>query len=259
VRRAFVVLVALLAGCGASEKDPAPKTGVEVRPFALRSEAVGETLRPYVLAPRARRDGAPLLVLLHFQGGTPEAMITDELLGELERLGDRAPVVLLPEGGGASYWHDRRDGAWARMVLEEAIPAAAKRFGADAERVSVAGTSMGGFGALHLASLRRFCSVSAHSPAVFRRRPRRGTPFDDAFDGDADFARVDPIARARELPLGTWVDVGNTDPFAPAVRALVRRMRMPRYRSWPGGHDFAFWREQTPVWLRFHLDRLERC
>lgn len=255
---ALAVLVALLAGCG-GKPDPERKTGVDVRSFALRSEAVGRTLKPHVLAPRARRDGAPLLVLLHFQGGTPEAMITDELVDALERAGKRAPVVLLPEADGDSYWHDRRDGAWARMVLEEAIPAAAKRFGADPERVSVAGTSMGGFGALHLAGLRRFCSVSAHSPAVFRRRPRRGTPFEDAFDSAADFARADPIPRARKLPMGTWVDVGHADPFAPAVRSLVRRMRAPRYRAWRGGHDFAFWRAQTPTWLRFHLDRLERC
>jgi S-formylglutathione hydrolase FrmB len=256
VRRAalLVLLLAAVAGCGGDEQPP---RGVEAHTLTLRSAAVGETLRPRVLVPRAAGERPPLLVLLHGQASSPESMESAELLAELDRLGERAPVVLLPDGGEASYWHDRRDGAWARMVLEEAIPAAARRFGADAGRVAVAGVSMGGFGALHLADRHpgRFCSVSAHSPAIFPRRPRRGSPFAEAFDGPADFARTDLIARAARIPAGTWVDVGDADPFAPAVRALVRRMREPRYREWRGGHDFTFWQRRTPEWLRFHLER----
>ena len=73
----------------------------------------------------------PLLVLLHGRGGGPEGMISDELEDALVAAGDRAPGVLLPDGGEASYWHNRRDGAWARMVVREAIPEAVKRYDAD--------------------------------------------------------------------------------------------------------------------------------
>ena len=208
-----------------------------------------------VLDPSRAPDDAPLLVLLHFQGGSPELMITDELRAELARLGERAPVVLLPKSDGTSYWHDRRTGRWASMVVDEAIPAAARRFGADERRVAVAGVSMGGFGALHLAARfpERFCSVAAHSPAVFDERPGGG--FAQAFDGPRDFERNDVIERAERIPPGTWVDIGDDDPFTPAVRKLVARMREPRYREWDGGHDVSFWTRETRAWLRYHLER----
>ncbi len=266
MRRAALLLLVLVAGCGgnaspdppaAPAPDPAPHGGVAAHDLPLRSEAVGRTLRARVLDPRRARDDAPLLVLLHGQGSSPDSMEPPELIDELERLGRRAPVVLLPDGDEASYWHDRDSGRWGRMVLDEAIPAAASRFGADPERVAIAGFSMGGFGALHLAARApgRFCSVAAHSPAVFRTRPRRGSPFEDAFDDAADFRRVDPIRHARAIPAGAWVDIGHADPFAPAVRRLAARMRRPRYRAWRGTHDFSFFLRETPRWLRFHLGR----
>ncbi len=253
-----LLLVPVLAGCGDDgAAAPAPEPDVRAHVLTVRSEAVRRSLEARVLDPARAPDDAPLLVLLHGQGSSPDSMEPPELVAALEDAGARAPVVLLPDGDEASYWHDRDSGAWARMVLDEAIPAAAARFGADPRRVAVAGFSMGGVGALHRAARepRRFCSVAAHSPAVFASRPKPGSPFAEAFDDDDDFRRADPIARARDLPAGTWVDVGAADPFAPAVRRLVRRMRRPRYREWRGGHDFSFFVREAPAWLRFHLER----
>jgi enterochelin esterase-like enzyme len=265
MRRALLIALVGLAGCGGEQRaeptTPArpepPLAGATSHTLVLRSEAVGRTLRARVLDPTRAPDGAPLLVLLHGQGSSPESMLLPELVDELVRLGGRAPVVLAPDGDEASYWHDRESGDWGRMVVEEAIPQAARRYGADASRVAIGGISMGGFGALHLAERHkgRFCSVAAHSPAVFPRHPGPGTPFEGAFDDRADFERQDLIERARRIPPGTWIDVGDADPFAPAVRRLVARMRSPRFREWKGGHDFTFWVRRTPEWLRFHLER----
>ena len=263
----LLLCLAFASGCGGDSGDaddarapkPKAKPAISVETLELDSRYVDEPLEPLVMVPRARREGAALLVLLHGQGGSPESYMSPQLVAALENLGELAPVVLLPDGGEASYWHDRKTGQWARMVLEELIPAAARKYGADATLASVGGVSMGGFGALHLSMEREFCSVSAHSPALFRTRPKRGSPFAEAFDDEGDFRRADPIRRADELQRGIWVDIGDRDGFAPATRDLVERLRAPRFRVWRGGHDFRFWVRETPTWLRFHVERLERC
>jgi S-formylglutathione hydrolase FrmB len=82
----------------------------------------------------------------------------------------RPPVVLLANGGGHSYYHDRRDRPWGSYVVREAIPAGVRRTGADPRRVAIGRISRGGFGALDLARLhpRRFCVVGGHSAALWR-------------------------------------------------------------------------------------------
>ena len=52
------------------------------------------------------------LVLLHGRGGGPSGMLSQSLFDALHHLGKRAPVVLLPDGGDHSYWHNRADGSW---------------------------------------------------------------------------------------------------------------------------------------------------
>lgn len=260
MRRALPLLVlAFVAGCGGGDDEQRASPAIAVEPVELRGEAPQQRLKPLAMVPRDRGEDVPVLILLHGQGGSPDDYVMPQLVDALERMGDRAPVVLLPDGGEASYWHDRDDGDWAQMVLDGLLSEVAVRYGADTRRVSIGGFSMGGFGALYLSTQRRFCSVSAHSPAVFERRPRPGGTFGEAFDDQADFARVDPIAHARELQPGIWVDVGDQDPFAPAVRELAGRMRAPRFRVWHGGHDLRFWLRELPRWLRFHVEALQRC
>ena len=266
MRRVLATLaLALLAGCGGGDEKPTPQRpeprppAVAVEPLELRGDAVPQPLEPVVMVPRERAASPPVLILLHGQGGSADDYLAPQLVAAVERAGEDAPLLVLPDGGEASYWHDRRDGRWAQMVLDEALDAVAEKYDADTSRVSIGGFSMGGFGALHLSTKRRFCSVSAHSPAVFRRRPKPGGTFGEAFDDRADFARTDPIGHARELQPGIWVDVGDEDPFAPAVRELAERMRAPRFRVWHGGHDLRFWLRELPTWLRFHVDALKRC
>lgn len=251
LRAAPVLLVLALAGCGGGG---APEGDA----LEQRSRAVGRTLEHRVIVPEGAADEPPLLVLLHGRGSGPEGMISDELVDALDAAGERAPVVLLPDGGDSSYWHDRRDGAWARMVVREAIPAAIERLGADPDRVAIGGISMGGFGALHLAAAfaDRFCAVGAHSPAIF---PDAGSTAEGAFDDAEDFDRHDLLRRADRIPRGAWIDIGQEDPFAPAVQSLVDRMHAPRFHPWAGGHDDVYWRSHMDEYVRFYARELADC
>ena len=131
------------------------------------SDVLGRTLEQGVFDPGVA--GRPLLVLLHGRGSNPVDVWTLGLRDGLERLGSRAPAVLLVDGGDHSYYHDRRDGPWGDYVFREAIPAALERLRADPDRIAIGGISMGGFGALDLARLHpaRFCAVGGHSPALW--------------------------------------------------------------------------------------------
>jgi hypothetical protein len=75
----------------------------------------------------AKRDGAPLLVLLHQRGGTPREILWPELLDALEAERANAPAVLLVDGRDHSYYHDRDDFDWGTHILRDAIPAARER------------------------------------------------------------------------------------------------------------------------------------
>jgi S-formylglutathione hydrolase FrmB len=228
--------------------------------FQLRSADVGRTLTetaviPRDVAPRGRR---PLLVLLHWRGGSPDMLLSNELFAGLAALGARAPLVVMPYGGGSSFFHNRRDGRWASYVVNEVIPAAVKRFGADPSRVAIGGTSMGGFGALDIARLwpGRFCAVGAHSPAIFTSA--RAT-MAGSFDGPRDFARHDLLALGPSYGrTPVWIDVGTRDRFRAADVRLAGELGV-RAHVWPGKHGSRYWRDHMAQYLRFYADALARC
>jgi S-formylglutathione hydrolase FrmB len=213
-------------------------------------------------------DGRPLLVFLHGRGrGGADSNLVDEMFAALARLGDRAPVVVFPDGGEHGYWHDRRGRAWGRYVWDGVIAAAHRRLPVDGRRVALGGISMGGFGALDLARLHRghLCAVGAHSPALWERAADTAA---GAFDDATDFARHDVIGVARRDPRafgGTrlWLDAGTADPFDPGDRAFVGALRaggVPiAVHHWPGGHEGSYWRAHWNAYLRFYASALARC
>ena len=228
--------------------------------ISVHSRFVEQTLEQGIYDPGEA--GRPLLVLLHGRGSDPEDVWTLGLREELERLGPRAPAVLLVNGGDHSYYHDRRDGRWGEYVFREAIPAALERLRADPDRVAIGGISMGGFGALDLARLHpaRFCAVGGHSPALWRTGGE--TPA-GAFDDAEDFSRHDLFAGSKRGRAAVWIDVGRDDPFFGAAKEyaqLLRRAgRQVTLYLWDGGHDRDYWKQHLDEYLGFYADALARC
>jgi S-formylglutathione hydrolase FrmB len=218
----------------------------------FRSAAIDRVERVVVLVPEGGGK-RPLLIFLHGKGGNQNAHLQDEMFDAIEALGDRAPVIAFPAGGG-SYWHDRRGGAWERMVRRELPRQVARRVVVDRSRLAVGGISMGGFGALSLARSGDYCAAGAHSPAIWRTG---GETAPGAFDDAEDFARHDVIAHPPHgIPL--WVDIGDEDPFLPGVRAFGRAAGV-RVRVRDGGHSGDYWRPHYEEYLRFYARALEDC
>jgi S-formylglutathione hydrolase FrmB len=240
--------------------------GASVVHYTLDSHVLGRRLGEVAVIPpgRGRR---PLLVFLHGRqdplplhwlvGGVsgPQSVLSNSLFAALANLGGRAPVVVALNGGGHSYFHDRRDGRWATEILREAIPESERRFHTNG-RVAIGGISMGGYGALHLASLapHRFCAVGGHSAALWTSP---GATAPGAFDDAADYARNDVFERAaafRGLPV--WIDGGTRDPFRESDRAFVAALRHAGARVvfhvWPGGHAGSYWHAHMAAYMRFY-------
>jgi S-formylglutathione hydrolase FrmB len=250
--------------------------GAKVVHYTLASRLLGRSLpelavvpsgggvRPLLILLHGRHDPSPLSWLIPTKTG-PESMLSNSFFRGLARLGSRAPVVVFLNGGGHSYYHDRLDGPWATMILREAIPGAVQRFGTTKGRIAIGGESMGGYGALHIASLKpgEFCAVGGHSAALW---VSAGQTAPGAFDDAADYARNNVFTAARRgafdhLPV--WIDGGASDPFRAADAAFVRLLRQRgvavTYHVWPGGHTASYWNSHMGAYLRFYASALTIC
>jgi S-formylglutathione hydrolase FrmB len=149
-------------------------------------------------------------------------------------------VVLLLDGGDHSYWHDRADGRWGSMVLDEAIP--------EHRRVALGGISMGGYGALLLGAERHFCAVGGHSPALWLSGADSAA---GAFDDDADYARHDIVNHPPHYSAPVWIDVGQDDPFHDAAVRYAHEIHAELHVS-PGGHDNGYWHAHMRQYFAFY-------
>ena len=243
----------------------APAHGaVKVVRYDVRSRFVHHRLPQTAVLPPGGGAGRPLLVFLHGRGRAGnESNANPAFYAALRALGTRAPVVVFPNGGDHSYFHARRSGDWGRYVLDEVIPQAVGRFGADGRRVAIGGISMGGFGAFDIARRRpsAFCAVGGHSAAMWLRS---GDSAPGAFDDAADFSRNDLVRLARahgRRPWGharLWLDGGSADPFRAADERFASALRI-RMHHWTGGHDGAYWQRHYARYLRFYAAALAAC
>ena len=224
----------------------------------------GNGSRGLLMLLHGRHDPGPLSWLVGSRTG-PESLLGDALLQAVARLGPRAPVVVLLDGGAHSYYHDRRDGKWGAMILREAIPDATRRFHTAPGRLAIGGISMGGYGAFHLASLRpsSFCAVGGHSAALWTSG---GASAPGAFDDAADYDANDVFAAARQGRydgLELWLDGGSDDPFRAAddefARLLHGRGAALSDHVWPGGHTASYWHEHMAEYLAFYAHALRSC
>ena len=245
--------------------------GSDVETFELDSQAVPGSHPVSVVVPDGAGDGSgrPVLLFLHGRSGDNGSYTDEEPFFEaLEAQGSRAPVVVFPDGGDSSYWHDRETGNWDDYVTDEVMREVADRYDVDTKRVAVGGISMGGFGALNMAIRHpgMFCAVGGHSPALC---PTGAESAAGAFDDAEDFEAKDVIGTARIDPsafagLPVWLDAGRRDPFVPGVAALGDALSasgadLRHEGDWQGGHDDEYWNAHWEDYLEFYAGALAGC
>lgn len=253
--------VAGCAGRGMSSQAaaPAPPIGVRSGSFTSRfrpQEPTGWSLALPGSTGGTRSGPMPVALFLHGTGAD-HRMVFDELDagGVLAGYvaGGGTPFAIAAIDGGETWWHRRESGTDTQsMLVEEFVPLLARQ-GVDTGRLAVFGLSMGGFGALLLASQHRVAglrAVAAMSPAVWSLYDAGRS---DNFDSAADFAANDIFALRPELePLPKRIDCGTADNLLFSVQDYVKDLPGAHEGGFQaGGHDSGYWRSILPDVLAF--------
>jgi pimeloyl-ACP methyl ester carboxylesterase len=244
-----------LVACGRGTASPA---GVERLAGTFSSRFwPGQEVRWRLARPARPAAGAgpqPLVIALHGHGGDA-GWPFDGL--HIERNVLATGLALASVDGGDFYWHARRSGVDTGAVVVDDLLALLAGKGLATARIGLIGWSMGGYGALLMASRlgpSRVAGVAAVSAALWQS-PGDSAP--GAFDDRADFLRND-VFRARpalaDIPIR--LDCGSEDPFITANRAFARGLPAAAATFTPGAHNEDYWTAQAPAqfnWLARHL------
>ncbi len=248
----------VLGRCGTAleppDVEPGPVTTGSFTSAARNGAEVGWTvIHPPGSGPG---DALPVCLFLHGRGGSNTdatgPMELPRFLAGAVADGVAPFAIASVDGGDATNWHRRADGDDpATMISDELFPFLATQ-GLAVDRPAFWGVSLGGTGALHLATLPEFSPAGAvaSSPALWKDA---GEWQEGAYDDDADFA-ANSLWNQRDLleSLDLRIDCGESDPFASRVRQFRDSLDpVPAGGIEPGCHDTAFWSRQTPDQLAF--------
>ncbi len=249
-----------LGGCGSMALVPDVEPGPLVSGSFTSAARAGAEVGWTVAYPPGSDDRAavPVCVALHGRGGDHswpfDTVALQYVLADAVERGTSPPFAIATvDGGDATNWHRRTDGDDPpAMLTDELLPMLAAR-GLETQQVGLWGWSLGGFGALLLATtmgLERIAAVVASSPALWATY---GATQPGTFDSEADFAANDIFARTTELDgVPLRVDCGTDDPFAGEVRRLRSQLDpTPEGGLRPGCHDESFWTRSAAPQLEF--------
>jgi hypothetical protein len=197
--------------------------------------------------------GQSLVIALHGYGGDADWPFSS---AHIERHVAATGLAVATVDGGNFYWHARKSGIDpSRVVVEELLPMLGSK-GLAIHRVGLIGWSMGGYGALLMATRLgrgRVAGVAAASAALWQ------SPADSAagaFDGQDDFVRNDIFTAQAERKLRSMpvrLDCGRDDPFIVANHALASDLPDAVATFDNGAHTEEYWTAHAGAqmaWLR---------
>jgi S-formylglutathione hydrolase FrmB len=225
----------------------------------------------------------PVLYFFHGLGDDEQMFIHGGAFNLLQDLWERGQIgefLVVTPSAGATFYINSRDGKvrYEDFLLQEFLPAIESRYRTRPGRANhaVAGVSMGGYGALHLAfgHPQLFSAVSAHSPAIIDKLPAFTAPtptggMRSRILGGTFGSPPDPALWERNSPLTLasttnlaglkiYFDCGDHDDFgfetgAEALDKILTSRRIPHEgHIYPGRHDWQYFAEHLPASLQFH-------
>ena len=244
----------LASACATPESLVAEDSGVTLEQGDLTSRHWPGQQVHWVLARPAGGASPRVVVALHGRGGSADGAFTGL---HLDRHVGSTGLAVAAIDGGDTYWHARRSGVDAgAMVVEDFLPLLA-RHGLRTDRIGLLGWSMGGYGALWLATQlgpHRVGGVAAESAALWLS-PGDSAP--GAFDGRADFVAHDVFRLRKRLHgIPVRLDCGLQDPFITANRTFAQGLDDVTTRFTAGGHTDGYWSSNGAAqmsWLSTHL------
>ncbi|NOY38352.1 MAG: esterase family protein [Chlorobi bacterium] len=228
----------------------------------------------------------PVLYLLHGYTDDETGWIQ---FGEAPRIadeeisnGDAPPmIIVMPDGGVTWYMNDYQEKTpWADMFIKEFIPYIESNYRIRVKREfrAIAGLSMGGFGALHLAMRNTglFATCVAMSAGIYTDEEITamrddsyenvfgfliGTGLKDKVRLNDTWKKFNPLHILDEIPkedinkVRWYIDCGDDDFLYKGNSALHVKMRdlgiNHEYRVRNGKHEWAYWRSSLRTGLGF--------
>jgi S-formylglutathione hydrolase FrmB len=228
----------------------------------------------------------PVLYFLHGLGDNEQFFLHSgawNLYEDMHEGGELQDLLIVTPQGAANFYINSKDGKtrYEDFLLQEFFPFIEKRYRAVPGRAhrAIAGISMGGYGALHLAFRHPdlFVSVSAQSAALIEQLPAflgstpnspRARVLGEVFGSPPDAAfweRNSPLTLARSANLAglkIYVDCGDQDDYgfeegAAALDRIIRARHVPHeFHIYPGRHDAVYFAEHLPAVLTFASNSL---
>ena len=230
-----------------------------IQTASFHSAARGREVSYSIFWPRGARP-TRLILALHGYGndhnGAEDDLGMSEFQAEAIDAGVPAFAVVSVDAGVGFYHPFRGDDASA-MILHELLPRLGQA-GLDTHRIGLYGWSMGGYGALRLATLlgpHRVAGVAAVSAALWQNPSDAPTV---SFAGAADYERYSVMhAQAALARIPLRIEVGDGDPFLNADREFVAGFGGSVALSvTSGGHTDGYWRSRLLGDLEFLGRRL---
>lgn len=252
---------------------------VRVEVVQFSSSLLGKGMPYSVVLPRgyrlitSRRARYPVLYLLHGWREHYNSWIKQTAL--LQYASDYQVIIITPEGDNGWYTDSSTitTDQYETYFLYELIPDVDSRYRTIQDRRgrSVAGNSMGGYGALKfgLKHPEVFTFAASMSGALDANTRNDDQSIKEIFgEPESPTRKANDLQRlVREFPRQResllpyfYLDCGTDDPWLKANRdfvdVLLDRKVVHEYRQLPGGHIWAYWDREVQEVLRVAAERM---